>query len=268
MSPQNPLLLQIKQFESCGSTNQELLAAAEAGASGGLVYVTTQQQAGRGRRGRQWVASPGTSLTLSLLWVFPPDLARLQGLSLLVGLAVVRALDTWAASSRQAGMTPGLKWPNDLLVRRADGTDAKAGGILIESVMRRSAGGEKELAVVIGIGLNCLTDAAIHEQVPGQSIATLSEIFTAPLTPEAFLPHLLQTLVPMLGKFETSGFKPFSDAWNAHNLWRGQPVEIREDDRVVLQGRCDGVDQSGALNIMTPAGLEQIVSGDVSLRRV
>ena len=128
--------------------------------------------------------------------------------------------------------------------------------------------GEAELAVVIGIGLNCLTDAAIHEQVPGQSIATLSEIFTAPLTPEAFLPHLLQTLVPMLGKFETSGFEPFADAWNAHNLWRRQPVEIREDDRVVLQGRCDGVDESGALNIMTPAGLEQIVSGDVSLRRV
>jgi BirA family biotin operon repressor/biotin-[acetyl-CoA-carboxylase] ligase len=268
MSPQNSLPLQIKQFASCGSTNQELLAAAETGASGGTVYVTEQQQAGRGRRGRQWVASPGTSLTLSLLWVFPPDLARLQGLSLLVGLALVRALETWTASSRQAHVTPGLKWPNDLLVRHVDGTDAKVGGILIESVMRRSADGEKELAVVIGIGLNCLSDTTIDDQVAGQRVGTLSACFTDPVTPAQFLPHLLQTLVPMLGVFETSGFESFADDWNAHNLWRGQPVEIREDDRVVLQGRCDGVDQSGALNIMTPAGLEPIVSGDVSLRRV
>ena len=290
MSPQNPLPLQVRTFESCDSTNYQLLEAAEAGASGGLVYVAREQSAGRGRRGRQWLAAPGASLTFSLLWVFPPDPARLQGLSLLIGLAVVRAVACWPTAQSQLqpnlqhkpGTALGLKWPNDLLIRRADGVDVKAGGILIESVIRRSATGERELAVVIGIGLNCLADAAIAEGVQGQAAATpavvpagaLSELFVdatdarnAP-TPDHFLPHLLDTLTPILADFSATGFESFVAEWNAHNLWQGRPVEICEEHKVVLQGRCDGVDASGALRIMTPAGLEQIVSGDVSLRKV
>lgn len=267
MSPQNPLPLQIKQFESCDSTNHQLLEAAEAGASGGLVYVTDRQQAGRGRRGRQWVAAPGTSLTFSLLWTFPPDPARLQGLSLLIGLAVIRALDTLPAVRLPAAAV-GLKWPNDILLRLDDGIDAKVGGILIESTIRRTALGERELAVVIGIGLNCRADTGLASALPGQAIGALSELFVDPVTPAQFLPHLLETIVPMLVAFETNGFEPFAEAWNACNLWHGQPVEIREENKVVLQGRCDGVGPQGALHIMTPAGIEQVMSGDVSLRKV
>lgn len=268
MYPQNPHPFQIQRFETCDSTNHRLLEAAEAGASNGLVYVTRQQLAGRGRRGRQWIASPGTSLTCSLLWVFPPDPARLQGLSLLVGLAVVRALETRAGAIRKPGITLGLKWPNDLLIRRSDGTDAKAGGILIESAMRRGVAGARELAVVIGIGLNCIPDTSVSDAVDYQPVGALSELFADPVTPDTVLQPILETLTQMLGDFAVTGFAPYAKAWNAHNLWQGQPVEIREDNKVLLQGRCEGVAVSGALRVSTPSSVEEVISGDVSLRRV
>lgn len=268
MPPQNPLPLQIKRFESCDSTNRQLLEAAEAGVPGGWVYVAQQQWNGRGRRGRQWIASSGNSLTFSLLWVFPPDPARLQGLSLLVGLAIVRSIDRWRGSARLPGVSVGLKWPNDILIQCRDGSEAKVGGVLVESVMRRTPEGKRELAVVIGIGLNCVTDPALADQVQSQPVAALSELYTDPVMPESFLPSLLDTLSYLLARFQEGGFAPYADEWNAHHLWQGRPIEIREGDSIMLQGRCDGVSDGGALRVLTPAGVEQVFAGDVSLRKV
>ena len=86
--------------------------------------------------------------------------------------------------------------------------------------------------------------------------------------PVAVNPAILETLTQMLGDFAVTGFAPYAEAWNAHNLWQGQPVEIREDNKVLLQGRCEGVAVSGALRVSTPSSVEEVISGDVSLRRV
>lgn len=268
MLPQNSLPLQIKRFESCDSTNRQLLEAAEAGTPGGWVYVAQQQWDGRGRRGRQWIASSGNSLTFSLLWVFPPDPARLQGLSLLIGLAIVQAIEGWLGSARLPGVSVGLKWPNDILIQRRDGSEAKAGGVLVESVMRRTPEGGRELAVVMGIGLNCVTDWALGERVRSQPVAAVSELYTEPVTPECFLPLLLDRLTFLLPRFQAHGFAPYANEWNAHHLWQGRPVEIREGASSVLQGRCDGVSQGGELRVVTTEGVEQVIAGDVSLRKV
>ena len=104
------------------------------------LLVANHQTAGRGRMGRRWHSTPGSSLTFSL--ALPLARADWSGLSLAVGLAVVEALDP-------EGRRLGLKWPNDLVLRDAPGappppaegladeppaTGRKLGGILIESV--------------------------------------------------------------------------------------------------------------------------------------
>ncbi len=121
---------------TCDSTNAVLLARAEAGAPSGTVVIAAEQTAGRGRRGRNWFASPGDSLTFSLLWRFAPGTAP-AGLSLAVGVAVVRALAKVGAGEA------ALKWPNDIL---QDGR--KLGGILVELLPGAPH------AAVIGIGIN------------------------------------------------------------------------------------------------------------------
>ncbi len=65
----------IDVLDRCDSTNAVLLARAEAGAPSGTVVIANEQTAGRGRRGRSWFASPGDSLTFSLLWRFAPGTA-------------------------------------------------------------------------------------------------------------------------------------------------------------------------------------------------
>lgn len=258
---------QITRLDSCDSTNQQLLHAADTGAPAGSVFVTREQTAGRGRRGREWVAAPGQTLAFSLLWTFPADPMRLSGLSLVVGLAVVRALSELAAQA-PTQVRLGLKWPNDLLLERADGTYAKAGGILIESTLRSAPEGRKELAAVIGVGLNCGDINRIAQAVADQSIGSLSELMVNGTSPDTVLPVVLDRLFADLDVFARAGFAPSLDAWNRNNLWQGQLVQIREGNQILHEGVCEGVDIEGALCLRTSEGMERIISGDVSLRKV
>jgi BirA family transcriptional regulator, biotin operon repressor / biotin---[acetyl-CoA-carboxylase] ligase len=125
---------EVRWFESLDSTNRYLLDEARHGALEGLVAVADYQTAGRGRRDRGWVAPPGASLLVSVL--LRPSLApeRTPLVAMACGVAMAEAV------ARVAGFTPGLKWPNDLVVN-----DRKLAGILAE------ADGD---AVVVGAGVN------------------------------------------------------------------------------------------------------------------
>ncbi|HEX3813947.1 MAG TPA: biotin--[acetyl-CoA-carboxylase] ligase [Mycobacteriales bacterium] len=128
-----------------GSTNADLLAAAQAGAPSGAVLVAESQTAGRGRLDRTWVSPPRAGLTFSILLRPEVDRSAWSWLPLLVGVAVAEAIE------RHAEVEARLKWPNDLLL---DGL--KLAGILAQAA---------DDAVVVGIGLNVLTRLA--ELPPG-----------------------------------------------------------------------------------------------------
>ena len=128
------------------STNSRLLAVTDLPAGKVDVCVAEHQSAGRGRRGRDWVAPFGGGICFSLGWVFPEPPKQLSALTLAAGVAVLRALECCGARDIQ------LKWPNDVLF-----ANRKLGGILCE--LRAEAGGPAY--VVIGIGLNVrLSDAS------------------------------------------------------------------------------------------------------------
>lgn len=121
-----------------GSTNADLLAAADAGAPDRSVLVAAHQTAGRGRLDRRWEAPPGANLLVSLLFRRVPD--HVHQLTQRVALAAA------AAAAQTAGVQAELKWPNDLLV---DG--AKLAGVLAQSA---GTPGSSGFVVVVGIGIN------------------------------------------------------------------------------------------------------------------
>jgi BirA family biotin operon repressor/biotin-[acetyl-CoA-carboxylase] ligase len=125
---------EVRWFDSLDSTNRYLLDEARRGAPEGVVAVADHQTAGRGRRGREWVAPPGSSLLVSVLLrpTLGPEQSQLVAMA--CGVAMVDAVE------RVAGITPSLKWPNDLVVG-----DRKLAGILAEA----DSG-----AVVVGVGVN------------------------------------------------------------------------------------------------------------------
>ena len=90
------------------------------------VLLAETQSAGRGRRGRSWLSPPGLNLYLSCLQRFESGVAATSGLSLAIGVIVLRALE-------QLGLTgAGLKWPNDVLAMAGNPPGGKLAGILVE----------------------------------------------------------------------------------------------------------------------------------------
>ena len=241
----------VDSLAECESTNTLLLSRADQGAPAGSVIVTDRQTAGRGSRGRSWLASPESSLTFSVLWRFDGGLERLSGLSLAVGIAVVHALE----ASGAVGVK--LKWPNDILYG-----NAKLGGILVEL-----QGASESALAVIGIGLNLrLPEHPVTGAAFAMPPSALDQI-VAPL-PErhALFAQLLIELARVFDRFSDGGFASLRQQWQARHAWQDRPVRLLRDGRVEKEGLCRGADSDGALLVQTEAGVERCLSGDLSLR--
>lgn len=97
-------------LNSVDSTNAEALRAIGQGALAPFLVLAERQVSGRGRRGRKWVSPFAENLYYSLVLRIDGGMRQLEGLSLVVGLAVLQVLRNFGVSSA------GLKWPNDVLV--------------------------------------------------------------------------------------------------------------------------------------------------------
>src|SRR5205823_683686 len=99
------LLSRIRIVERTGSTNADLIA--DESAIEGDWLIALEQEAGKGRQGREWVSAKGNFYGSTLVQRQPGD-PPAPTLSLAAGLALIEAVDV--AVPAQALM---LKWPND-----------------------------------------------------------------------------------------------------------------------------------------------------------
>ena len=257
MSTGGPASVAIERVAETGSTNADLLAwAREAPADSVLApraLVAERQTAGRGRLGRTWESTPGASLTFSLAWHFAAGI-DLSGLSLAVGVALAEALDPRPG----AALRIGLKWPNDLWLVGSAEPGRKLGGVLIETVAR----GATRVAV-IGIGIN-LREQRVAAASTG--VAWLGEIDAAAATsPQVIAERLVPTLTAALCRFENDGFPAFAAAFANRDLLRGRAVRWAAATGFGRGGIASGISAGGELLLRTPAGIEPIGSGEVSV---
>jgi len=233
------------------STSSELQRRLGSVADLSMVLAETQC-AGRGRRGRAWLSPPGLNIYLSCLKRFDVGLAALSGLSLAVGVIVLRALE-------RLGITgAGLKWPNDVLA-----ADGKLAGVLVEL----SGEYQGPCAAVIGIGLNLRLTPELRQQA-GQPVCDLATLAggTPPDRNHAAA-VLVGALVEGLQAFEREGFAAFVDDYARHDLLRDQSLVI-SGAREAFDAVGEGVDARGALQVRLPDGARRTVdSADVSVRR-
>lgn len=233
------------------STSSELLRRGTTAPDLSVVMAETQT-AGRGRRGRTWLSPPGLNLYMSCLKRFDAGFASLSGLSLAIGVIVLRALDALGI----AGVK--LKWPNDVL---AEG--GKLAGILVEL----SGEYQGPCAAVIGIGLNLRLTDALREQA-GQPICDLASL-TKELPPDRnqTAAALIMNLVAGLDQFEHEGFPAFIDEYTERDALNGVLLKI-SNAAGELDGMGAGVDLRGALCVRTASGLQHVDSADVTVRRL
>jgi BirA family biotin operon repressor/biotin-[acetyl-CoA-carboxylase] ligase len=243
-------------FFELGSTNDYLHAAASPSPGAPRLVFAELQTAGRGRRGREWLAPFGSGLTFSIGWTFaemPPDLSAL---SLALGVCVVRALRESGAPRMQ------LKWPNDIVHEHS-----KLGGLLLQ--LRSEAGGPAY--VVAGLGLNLHLPAATRAALHGPLSTPVTDLATAcngVLPARAVVAaRVAACMLQGLQEFAVNGFAPFAADWSAFDSLRDAPVTVLRQDGA-FDGIARGVDREGALRVESPPGvLERVHAGDVSLRR-
>jgi len=235
------------------STNRHVIDNPVAESGKGQVCITELQTAGRGRRGRSWLAPFGSGICLSIGWQFAEAPPTFSALSLAVGVSAARALQRFGADVK-------LKWPNDLLWQQR-----KLGGILIE--MRGESAGPAH--VVIGIGVNMRMPAATRISLAEQQAALIADVheILRDRTPtrNQLAGAFVDEIVTMLQTFAMRGFDPFIDDWCRLDSLLGAPVKVISASATTL-GTARGVDRDGTLLVEVDGDLRRFVSGEVSLR--
>ncbi|WP_104025108.1 bifunctional biotin--[acetyl-CoA-carboxylase] ligase/biotin operon repressor BirA [Vibrio hyugaensis] len=240
---------QIELISVIDSTNQYLLERVNE-SDKGRVCLAEYQAKGRGRRGRQWISPFGTNLYLSMYWRLDAGMAAAMGLSLVVGIAAVEALESMGVQGVK------LKWPNDLYFQ-----DKKLAGILVE--MSGQAGGAAHL--VIGMGLNIgMPDIQPEIDQPWTTLNQVSDGLTIDRTVLAF--NLIEHWKTALEEYEMTGLAGFVDRWNRLDNFIDRPVKLLMGPREI-HGIVKGIDQQGGVVLETNNGLETYIGGEISLRK-
>jgi BirA family biotin operon repressor/biotin-[acetyl-CoA-carboxylase] ligase len=212
------------------------------------------QNAGRGRRGRSWLAPFGSGLTFSVAWTFAEAPAGLPALGLAMGVAVAEALRDLGARDVR------LKWPNDIVWRQR-----KLGGLLLQ--LRSESGGPA--TVVAGLGLNLSLPAEARARLAGEGalpVADLGEAMAGTTTGRnALAAALAAALLAALDEFGRSGFGAFAGRWAGLDALAGSQVRVVQGAGAV-EGEACGADAEGALLVKVHGELRRFHSGDVSLR--
>ena len=236
------------------STNTELLGRGVPPAGRADVLLAEFQTGGRGRRGRAWLAPFGCCVLLSIGIGGLPLRPDLSGLTLAVGVALVRSL----AILGVAGVT--LKWPNDVEV---DG--AKLAGVLTE--LRADAG--LGAHVVVGIGLNVRLPEPTRQEVAAAGRRVTDLVRLNDTLDLGARPRIAATVIAeVLGAVETyarDGLAAFQAEWKLHDSLAGRAV-IVESAGKARPGVAEGIAPDGALLVDFGAGCERVEAGDVSLR--
>lgn len=255
--------------DQTGSTNDDLLKERRRNPASWphlTVLVAHHQNAGRGRLGREWVTPPGQALTLSMVVEpLPRPPAQWPGISLVVGLAVVRTL-------RAAGLPAGLKWPNDVVLSPPPapdgravppalvttavpgwGGDRKVAGVLTQAVGQpggggpeSSAAGPESSALIVGVGVNV---AQRELPVPWATSLLVAGAPAAVCTPEGLLAALEPELVGAVEQWRHSGLSDLIPEIADSCVTLGREVLVaglpgREDD---VRGRALRLTDAGEL---------------------
>lgn len=233
-----------EHHQSLASTNDRAAAWLREGGPHGLLVTADTQTAGRGRNGRVWSSPPGHNLYVSLGLRVASARRDLSAVGLAVGLALYEALGPIQGL--------GLKWPNDLLIG-----DRKLAGVLCESRW----GTDVEL--VIGFGLNVRREG-IDPALADIAVA-LDDVDIHEGRVE-LLARLLAALQARLDGFLILGFDPMREAYEQANLQIGTRVRVTSGADV-FEGMALGIDEVGALQVQTEAGVRVVHAADVTRAR-
>ncbi|MBL4711324.1 MAG: biotin--[acetyl-CoA-carboxylase] ligase [Gammaproteobacteria bacterium] len=254
--------IEVVVHESIDSTNRWCLQQCKSGKVLPFACFAEEQTEGRGRRGKQWIMSAQSNIAMSVVWPFVLSKQSLYLLPITIALAIAKTLESIGLSYVQ------VKWPNDVYVQ-----GKKIAGILIETQPVRQGRSKEQandkVAAVIGIGLNydmshydagnafLLTD--ICSEVASQQVELKHEINDVAL-------RLLQNVVDACQTFHKSAEINLESFRRQYDFCMGKDIEVAIDEKNVLYGVAQGVNDDGELQVLIDGELRVFNSADISVK--
>lgn len=273
------LTFHLSEYDKVDSTNTMIKQAIEQGAPEGTAVCARVQTGGYGRQGRAW-ASPEGGMYVSVLLRPKVPAAQLPTLSLVVGLAVRRALMALysgdlrdgdrgsnvrphASNDLDAGVPDiRVKWPNDVVLGRPQPparSFAKLCGISLEQHVG---------ALCVGIGVNVLRKAGTVPVGGKNTAAYVHDMCPTPATPsiEQVRDAVLAQLSTMYPVWLRDSFAAFVSEYDGASALQGMPVSVqRADGTTIAQGIARNVDDNGHLLVESTDGTVHIATGEIHL---
>ena len=232
---QRPIGMPFIELQAIDSTNNYALSQIHAGlAQHGSTIFSHEQTSGKGQRGKKWVSAAGDNISLSIIIEPTPLLvARQFQLSACVAVALHKFFGKYAGSQTK------IKWPNDLYWK-----DRKAGGILIESIIRSSESGagssesgilNRESGVntwawaVIGIGIN-INQTSFPPELPNP--VSLKQITGKNFDTVELAKEFCRVFNDHFEKLINNGFEAVYAQYLSHLYKINEKVKLKKDTRV------------------------------------
>ena len=239
-------------FKQIDSTNRWLLDKARQENVHHHVCVAQSQTSGVGRNGKPWRTTNTDNILMSVAHRFAMPVAKLSGLSLAVGIAIVNALESLGVNQLS------LKWPNDVYLNAS-----KLAGILIQT-QNTTADGHN---AIIGIGLNIRLDNK-DKQVINQPVAQLSNVGFNVDQREMIIAKIVDELFVALEQFSDSGLSQFLDRWDQLDHLKNHSVLLHQGDEMIA-GQYLGITRLGAIRIALQNNqINEYYAGELSIRAV
>ncbi len=243
---------QVAYYEETDSTNTRAKYLAEQGAEEGTLVIAERQNAGKGRRGKNWTSPPGSGIWMSI--VLRPDILPFQASM----LTLVAAMGVFEGIYQETGLEPQIKWPNDLVL-----SGKKICGILTEMTTEL----DTIQYVVIGIGVNVNI-----ESFPQELSQTATSLYL-----ESGEKKKRSTLVGAIAKAFEQYYHKFLAVKNLSLLKQQYESHLANQNRQVTvmspngqySGICLGINEQGELLVEKNDGqICQVLSGEVSVRGI
>jgi len=222
------------------------------------VCLAEYQDAGRGRRGRQWISPFGSHIYMSMYWYLEQGMAAAMGLSVVAALAVSDAIKALYQIDVQ------LKWPNDIYYN-----GVKLAGILID--LEGQALEPCHCIIGIGLNINMPTKSAEKVDQPWTDLQTAIAIGNSEKSIEIdrneLATKLIEKLSIRLQQHHSHGLNAMVNEWAKQDFYFNKPVKLITGTREKI-GICRGINNQGALLLETDGQISPIYGGEVSMRGV
>jgi len=231
------------------STNLHLLNRLSHNSIHGSVVFAEYQSEGRGRRNKKWVSPIGSGICFSIGWHLEVMPISLELLSLYMGIAVARSLDSIGIDK------VGLKWPNDIIAG-----EHKIGGILLD-IKGESTG---PLDIVIGIGINYKLPKYLKLNID-QPITDICSTTRKNISRNMISAILLSNIFEILSDLKVGKNLDLINEWRKYDCYIGREAALILPNQKII-GLLKGIDDQGSLLMQVDGELSSYRSGEVSLR--